>query len=41
MVCRFDVSAVFDDDDGDDESDDDIEAVLAPDEELEPLDADR
>ncbi|MET7723938.1 hypothetical protein [Streptomyces mirabilis] len=42
VVCRFDVSAVFDD-----ESDDDLEDDLAPDSELdedgdlEPLDADR
>lgn len=45
VVCRFDVSAVFDDElDGpDDEEDDDIEGELglAEDEDLEPLDADR
>ena len=42
MVCRFDVSAVFDDDE-DDEEDDDLETALSPeaDEDLEPLDADR
>ncbi|WP_406728333.1 hypothetical protein WJ438_32140 [Streptomyces sp. GD-15H] len=47
VVCRFDVSAVFDEDldDLDDDTDDDLEIgpVRAPDEEedLEPLDADR
>ncbi|GHD36755.1 hypothetical protein [Streptomyces galbus] len=45
VVCRFDVSAVFDDElDGpDDEEDDDIERELGleGDEDLEPLDADR
>ncbi|GKQ39678.1 hypothetical protein [Streptomyces sp. A012304] len=45
VVCRFDVSAVFDDDlDEDDEDDDlaDVEVVgLEEDEDLEPLDADR
>ncbi|MDT9701525.1 hypothetical protein [Streptomyces sp. P17] len=47
LVCRFDVSAVFDDDldgeDPDDEADDDLEAELEDDEDedLEPLDAER
>ncbi|MET9439569.1 hypothetical protein [Streptomyces sp. NPDC006610] len=48
VVCRFDVSAVFDDDAEDDididdaDDDEDIEVVvLDEDEELEPLDADR
>ncbi|EKX69240.1 hypothetical protein Sipo8835_09755 [Streptomyces ipomoeae] len=43
VVCRFDVSAVFDDDMEDDELDDDLEleAELDEDEDLEPLDADR
>ncbi|ANS64124.1 hypothetical protein SLINC_1900 [Streptomyces lincolnensis] len=53
VICRFDVSAVFDDeidaiddvdegDDGDDVEDpDDLEAELDEDEDLEPLDADR
>lgn len=43
VVCRFDVSAVFDDDADDEEDDDDLESVLSPDadEDLEPLDADR
>lgn len=36
VVCRFDVSAVFDD-----EADDDLEAELEDDEDLEPLDAER
>ncbi|MEU8979664.1 hypothetical protein [Streptomyces sp. NPDC048309] len=36
VVCRFDVSAVFDDD----SDDDDLENGLGPDEDLEPLDAD-
>ncbi len=42
VVCRFDVSAVFDDDEEDDE-DDELETALDPDadEDLEPLDADR
>ncbi|MDX3692952.1 hypothetical protein PV726_21910 [Streptomyces europaeiscabiei] len=42
VVCRFDVSAVFDDD-VDDDLDDDLvlEPELEDDEELEPLDADR
>jgi len=35
VVCRFDVSAVFDD-----EADDDLEDGLGPDGDLEPLDAD-
>ena len=40
VVCRFDVSAVFDDDlDQDDDSDDGAE--LIEDDDLEPLDADR
>ncbi|CAM5589414.1 hypothetical protein [Streptomyces pilosus] len=46
VVCRFDVSAVFDDDeDLDDDGDDELEEmpalVLDEDEDLEPLDADR
>lgn len=45
VVCRFDVSAVFDDEDLDDDGDDDLEGmpalVLDEDEDLEPLDADR
>ncbi|MFF5342738.1 hypothetical protein ACH46L_26905 [Streptomyces althioticus] len=43
VVCRFDVSAVFDDDADDEEDDDDLESALSPDadEDLEPLDADR
>ncbi len=49
VVCRFDVSAVFDDeiDDVDDEDDDaedledDLDTDLDEDEDLEPLDADR
>ncbi|KFF97157.1 hypothetical protein PV367_26000 [Streptomyces europaeiscabiei] len=43
VVCRFDVSAVFDDDVEDDDLDDDLvlEPELEDDEELEPLDADR
>ncbi|MET9152759.1 hypothetical protein [Streptomyces griseoflavus] len=45
VICRFDVSAVFDDEDLDDDGDDDLEElpalVLDEDEDLEPLDADR
>ncbi|MEU0246278.1 hypothetical protein ABZ192_18420 [Streptomyces sp. NPDC006235] len=46
VVCRFDVSAVFDDvDDEDDEvvdeAEDDLDTDLDEDEDLEPLDADR
>ncbi|MFF7793348.1 hypothetical protein [Streptomyces sp. NPDC007991] len=44
VVCRFDVSAVFDDVDDDDEDDevgDDLDTGLDEDEDLEPLDADR
>ncbi|WP_431995374.1 hypothetical protein [Streptomyces griseoflavus] len=45
VICRFDVSAVFDDEDLDDDGDDDLEElpalVLDEDEALEPLDADR
>ncbi|MEU9355663.1 hypothetical protein AB0D65_32890 [Streptomyces griseoloalbus] len=45
VVCRFDVSAVFDDDDLEDDTDDDLEDEPDPnldeDEDLEPLDADR
>ncbi|WP_328745858.1 hypothetical protein OHT57_10555 [Streptomyces sp. NBC_00285] len=49
VVCRFDVSAVFDDDlddEADDETDeadleDDLDTDLTEDEDLEPLDADR
>ncbi|QFQ96158.1 hypothetical protein F9278_08075 [Streptomyces phaeolivaceus] len=43
VVCRFDVSAVFDDDTEDDDLDDDVPLVaeLDEDEDLEPLDADR
>jgi hypothetical protein len=42
VVCRFDVSAVFDDDLDLDDEDDDVEEVeLEEDEDLEPLDADR
>lgn len=37
VVCRFDVSAVFDDD----SDDEDLEDDLGPDSDLEPLDADR
>lgn len=39
VICRFDVSTVFDDDLDDDEDDDEVEAV--EDDEVEPLDADR
>lgn len=43
VVCRFDVSAVFDDDVEDDDPDDDVAlaAELDEDEDLEPLDVDR
>ncbi|QYX81217.1 hypothetical protein [Streptomyces akebiae] len=43
VVCRFDVSAVFDDEPDDDDLDDDLtpEAELDEDEDLEPLDVDR
>ncbi|MEY9489657.1 hypothetical protein RKD26_005451 [Streptomyces calvus] len=44
VVCRFDVSAVFDDDlddEDDDEDDDALGPVLDEDDDLEPLDADR
>ncbi|MBC9725844.1 hypothetical protein [Streptomyces sp. TRM68367] len=45
VVCRFDVSAVFDDEDLDDEDDEedsaDLDSELDEDEDLEPLDADR
>ncbi|MER6525059.1 hypothetical protein [Streptomyces sp. NPDC001508] len=45
VVCRFDVSAVFDDEDTADDADDDLEDELDlhgdEDEDLEPLDADR
>ncbi|MBZ3902607.1 MULTISPECIES: hypothetical protein [Streptomyces] len=43
VVCRFDVSAVFDDDVEDDDLDDDVVLVaeLDEDEDLEPIDADR
>ena len=49
VICRFDVSTVFDDDlddadvDVDDEDDDEVEAVEdeVEDDEVEPLDADR
>ncbi|MFD0313911.1 hypothetical protein [Streptomyces flavalbus] len=43
VVCRFDVSAVFDEELTDDDDDDDLEAELEldEDEDLEPLDADR
>jgi hypothetical protein len=43
VICRFDVSAVFDDDAdlGDEDDDPDLEAVLDEDEHPEPLDADR
>ncbi|GGP70281.1 hypothetical protein [Streptomyces calvus] len=48
VVCRFDVSAVFDDDLDDDEDDEDgdedddaLDPVLDEDDDLEPLDADR
>ncbi|WP_037670482.1 hypothetical protein [Streptomyces griseus] len=44
VVCRFDVSAVFDDeldDDVEDDLDPDLDAELDEDEDLEPLDADR
>ncbi|MGK5693329.1 hypothetical protein ACSNOJ_10595 [Streptomyces sp. URMC 128] len=48
VVCRFDVSAVFDDVDDDDDDDevvdeveDDLDTGLDEDEDLEPLDADR
>ncbi|MFF9774736.1 hypothetical protein ACF1HJ_13900 [Streptomyces sp. NPDC013978] len=42
-VCRFDVSAVFDDEPDDDDLDDDVTLVaeLDEDEDLEPLDVDR
>lgn len=42
VICRFDVSAVFDEDDTDDDTDDDLEDTRLPtldeDEDLEPLD---
>ncbi|AZM63180.1 MULTISPECIES: hypothetical protein [unclassified Streptomyces] len=42
VICRFDVSAVFDEDDTDDDTDDDLEDPRLPtldeDEDLEPLD---
>ncbi|MGW4674017.1 hypothetical protein [Streptomyces sp. NPDC004324] len=43
VVCRFDVSAVFDDESDDEELDDDLDAdsELDDDADLEPLDADR
>ncbi|MEU2437910.1 hypothetical protein ABZ595_17210 [Streptomyces rubradiris] len=43
VVCRFDVSAVFDDDasDDEDEDEDELDFVGDDDEELEPLDADK
>ncbi|MGC0404577.1 hypothetical protein RKD27_007221 [Streptomyces sp. SAI-126] len=44
VVCRFDVSAVFDDDlddDADDEGDDEADGADLEDEDLEPLDLDR
>ncbi|MDX3639465.1 hypothetical protein [Streptomyces sp. MB09-02B] len=43
VVCRFDVSAVFDDEPDDDDLDDDVTLVaeLDEDEDLEPLDVDR
>ena len=48
VVCRFDVSAVFDDDldddaddEGDDEADDEADGADLEDEDLEPLDLDR
>ncbi|MEU0036976.1 hypothetical protein [Streptomyces sp. NPDC006333] len=43
VVCRFDVSAVFDDESDDEELDDDLDtdAELDDDGDLEPLDADR
>ncbi|MGW4021024.1 hypothetical protein [Streptomyces sp. NPDC005009] len=45
VVCRFDVSAVFDDDEDLDDDEEDLEDELAPsldeDGDLEPLDADR
>ncbi|MFJ2605018.1 hypothetical protein ACIQOU_23960 [Streptomyces sp. NPDC091279] len=41
VVCRFDVSAVFDDEDTGDDDIDDLDPDLDPDEDLEPLDADR
>ncbi|MCL6674728.1 MULTISPECIES: hypothetical protein [Streptomyces] len=41
VVCRFDVSAVFDDDLDGDDLEDEIDPELDEDEDLEPLDADR
>ncbi|MEU3529623.1 hypothetical protein AB0E62_38255 [Streptomyces sp. NPDC038707] len=41
VVCRFDVSAVFDDDASDDDEDEDELDFVEDDEELEPLDADK
>ncbi|GAA2554646.1 MULTISPECIES: hypothetical protein [Streptomyces] len=43
VVCRFDVSAVFDDDldDDTDEDEDELDPALDEDEDLDPLDADR
>ncbi len=43
VVCRFDVSAVFDDDihDEDDDVEDETDADVLDDDDLEPLDADR
>jgi hypothetical protein len=41
VICRFDVSAVFDDELDDDELEDDLEGELDGDEDLEPLDAER
>ncbi|MGW7303309.1 hypothetical protein [Streptomyces sp. NPDC054829] len=41
VVCRFDVSAVFDDEDDEPDEDDDVEAASEDEDDLEPLDADR
>ncbi|WP_181798743.1 hypothetical protein [Streptomyces sp. WELS2] len=41
VVCRFDVSAVFDDDASDDEDEDELDFAEDDEEELEPLDADK
>lgn len=44
MLCRFDVSAVFDEETGadlDDDIEDAVEPELDEDEDLEPLDAER
>ncbi|MBL1086304.1 hypothetical protein JK359_30815 [Streptomyces actinomycinicus] len=41
VVCRFDVSAVFDEDEGSDDDDDDLDFVEDDEDELEPIDAEK